>query len=431
MNRFHRSGGNTAPLLLFVLFVCFRSDFSSLAAPANLRLIVETDAGGDPDDEQSLVRLLLYANDLPIESIIANRATARDGENKNPERTGLGIVRRIIDAYDKVRKNLAANDPNYPTAERLRSITVPGYNTTDEGERAIIRIVDSENNSRPIWYMDWGTDHGGSTNNLDRALNRVLAERGPDGYAKFKSKINMIFEDRLLTNHTRMSPPWHFWVNTWQPPIKNLRWYHRFSAITSTAGGFNVREHILKSPFGDVYPTNTTHWQKEGDTMAFLYLVPTGLNDPTQPTWGSWAGRYGLRDDYPNLPYYWANQTDSWNGSTNRDNTLARWAAHLQNDFRARLEWASKSPEQANHPPRVVINGNNGPFQLACKTNETINLTATGSDDPDKRQQLKFEWIIYPETGTYRGDATLASTNQPSTQLRIPTDAAGKTIHVV
>jgi hypothetical protein len=50
-------------------------------ATNRLRLIIETDAGGDPDDEQSLVRFLLYANEWDIEGIIANRPEARDGEN--------------------------------------------------------------------------------------------------------------------------------------------------------------------------------------------------------------------------------------------------------------------------------------------------------------------------------------------------------------
>ena len=40
------------------------------AAPQRLRLIIETDAGGDSDDEQSLVRFLLYANEWDIEGII-------------------------------------------------------------------------------------------------------------------------------------------------------------------------------------------------------------------------------------------------------------------------------------------------------------------------------------------------------------------------
>lgn len=66
------------------------------AADERTRLIIETDAGGDPDDEQSLVRLLVYANEFEIEGIIANRPRARDGENQNPIRDGLGIVRAMI-----------------------------------------------------------------------------------------------------------------------------------------------------------------------------------------------------------------------------------------------------------------------------------------------------------------------------------------------
>src|SRR5687768_3441166 len=84
-----------------------------------LRVIVETDAGGDPDDEQSLVRFLLYVNEWDVEGIIANRAQAREGENRNTERTGLGIIRRMVRAYGECHTNLVQHDPHYPTAETL------------------------------------------------------------------------------------------------------------------------------------------------------------------------------------------------------------------------------------------------------------------------------------------------------------------------
>jgi len=111
-------------------------------------VLVETDAGGDPDDEQSLVRFLLYANEWDIEGIIANRPARRGPENRNPERTGLGIVRRLI---------------------------VP------------------------------------------------------------------------------------IWVNTFQPELEGKRWYHRFSALTSRAGGFDLMRDVLNDhgALGAKYPTNT------------------------------------------------------------------------------------------------------------------------------------------------------------------------------
>src|SRR6266496_1752180 len=96
-------------LLLFITGLHLVSIAAALlpaGTEERLRLIVETDAGGDPDDEQSLVRFLLYANEWDVEGIVANRPHAREGENKNPERTGLGIVRQLIDAYGQCHSNL-------------------------------------------------------------------------------------------------------------------------------------------------------------------------------------------------------------------------------------------------------------------------------------------------------------------------------------
>jgi len=152
-----------APLLT-ILF-CLPAGFCA-AEELRLRVIVETDAGGDPDDEQSLVRFLVYANEWDLAGIIANRPRARDGENKNPERTGLGIVRALVNAYGQCHANLVRHDP-----------------------------------------------------------------------------------------------------------------------------------------LGALYRTNTGLAQKEGDTMTFLYLVPTGMNDPNEPTWGSWAGRYGPHEEFPGKEY--------------------------------------------------------------------------------------------------------------------------------
>src|SRR5678815_5379685 len=107
-------------------------------SPERLRVMIETDAGGDPDDEQSLVRFLLYCNEWDVEGIIATRPTARDGENLNPVRTGLGIVRAMLDAYGQCHANLVRNDPRYPTREYLWRRTVSGYPGSEDGVRLII-----------------------------------------------------------------------------------------------------------------------------------------------------------------------------------------------------------------------------------------------------------------------------------------------------
>ena len=394
-----------------------------------LRILIETDAGGDPDDEQSLVRFLLYANEWDVEGIIANRAEARRGENKNTERTGLGIVRRMIDAYGAGYSKLVQHDPRYPKPELLRQRTVAGYNSTDEAVNLIIAAIDAPD-PRPVWYSDWGTDHGGATNNLRRALDKVLHERGLGGYATFKSKLRLSSANAFDAHTTEIQPPFSFWIDTWRPEMNRLRWYHRFSALTSKAGGFNIERDVRTGhgPLGALYPTNTTHWCKEGDTASFLYLVPNGLGDPAHPGWGSWAGRYGANETFPAKPYFWANQIDAWNGSTNRDNTLLRWAVHLQNDFAARLDWCVNDFARANHPPTPRLSGN---LVRSAKPGDHVVLDASQSSDPDGNA-LKFEWVQYSEAGTYRGTPIIiAGAADREASFTVPIAAAGHSIHVV
>lgn len=398
-----------------------------------LRLIIETDAGGDPDDEQSMVRFLLCANEWDVEGIICNRPHARDGENRNPERTGLGIVRRQLNAYGACYLNLVRHDRRYPTKEYLWQRTVAGYADTDAGVQLILAAVNSPD-PRPVWYADWGSDRGSAPVNMKRALDLVYRKQGPTAYAKFKDRLRLVSYDQYGDHTTKLAPPLKLWVNTFQPPLEKKRWYHRFSPLTAKAGGFDLRRDVLTShgPLGAMYPTNTTLPQKEGDTMTFLYLLPTGMNDPEQPTWGSWAGRYGLNPAFPGRPYYWANQADTWHGTTHRDNSLKRWAVDLQNDFRARLDWCVKPVAQANHPPAVVVNGQGGlaVLHLTAKPGEEVRFNAAGTTDPDG-QELSYEWSIYPEAGTYRGAVTIADATKPAAHLRVPADAGGKTIHVL
>lgn len=398
-----------------------------------LRLMIETDAGGDPDDEQSLVRFLLYANEWDVEGIIANRPVARKRENLNSQRTGLGIVRRLVNAYGKCFPNLVKHDHRYPRPEWLLRCTVAGDEDKDDGVKLILKAVDADD-PRPVWYLNWGTDHGSASSCLKRALDRMRKKRGHKGYAAFKNRLRLSSDDQFGAHTTRIAPPFKLWVDTFRPPLNRKRWYHRFSAITARAGGFNLRRDVLTGhgPLGALYPTNTTHPQKEGDTMTFLYLVPTGMNDPAHPTWGSWAGRYGPRPGFKHRSYFWANQADAWHGTTHRDNTLKRWATDLQNDFRARLDWCVKPVSEANHPPVAVVNGRDGKdiLHLRAKPGATLTLDATGSRDPDG-DQLTREWFVYPEAGTYSGAVTITGRRETKARLSVPRDAAGKTIHVI
>lgn len=400
-----------------------------------LRLIVETDAGGDPDDEQSLVRFLLYANEWDVEGIIANRPVTLRPENRNRRESGLEIVREFVDAYAAVYPRLAQHDDRFPKPTVLRERTVPGYDATDDGVQLVLAAVDRDD-PRPVWFLNWGTNQGSGVSSLKRALDKVLAERGRDGYARFKNRILLSSADKFGDHTTTIEPLWRLWVFPFFPDREGGRWYHRFGPLTAKAGGFDLERDMRTNhgPLGALYPTNTHLPQKEGDTYTFLYLVPTGMNDPLHPEWGSWAGRFGVREDWKpsNANYYWANQRDTWNGTTNRDNMLKRWAADLQNDFRARLDWCVKPYREANHPPLAVVDGDKSGHILDrdATAGSTVRASAAGSSDPDGND-LAYEWSVYPEAGTYSGSVGLANPSKPAVELRVPADAAGKTIHLL
>jgi len=402
-----------------------------------IRMIVETDAGGDPDDEQSLVRFLLYLNEWDVEGIIATRPQTR-ANNPNPNPDGITICRAFLAAYEEVFPTLSTHADGFPSPDYLRKRTVAGYNDIDHGVELIIRAVDSPD-PRPVWFSNWGTDDN-TVSSLKRALDKVLAERGPDGYAMFKNKIRLCSDDKFEQHSSTTTPRWKLWVYTKMPDMDGGRWYHRFAPLTATAGGFDIEADVRTDhgPLGSLYAVTagvSGEPQKEGDTPEFLYLIPTGMNDVTQPTWGSWAGRFGVRNDSSfahNANWYAPNLRDNLNGTINRDNTLSRWAVHIQNDFKARMDWCVSTYEAANHPPSPSLNGDGSAavMHLNVKAGTEIKLSAAGSTDPDG-DKLRFQWFCYLEAGSYGRNVEISDADSEQCEVSIPRDAVGRTIHVV
>jgi hypothetical protein len=409
--------------------------------PEKQRVLIETDLGGDADDQASLVRFLLYACEWDVEGIIADRNA--ETFNVDPVRNHLGLKARdgfellghYLKAYGDVRKNLVKHHPDYPTEEQLRRVSVPGHNDTDAGVRLILAAADRDD-PRPIWYGNWGSNSGAKSN-LRRALDRVQAERGAKEYEAFAAKFRVVTLDGTGASRQGHDDRIALHVETGYPTMDGGRWYHRFRPLTEKAGGFDVDRDVRKNhgALGALYTT-----PKEGDSWSFVYLIPNGLSDPTEPTWGGWAGRYGLRDDrFAGPNRYWANQRDTWTDpttsktTTNRDNTALRWAVALQNDFRSRLEWCvAERSRDANHPPVPHCQGDvsDRVLKVNATVGKPLTLDASGSTDPDG-DRLSNRWYVYPESGSYRGTAAVGEPTSVKAVLDVPTDAAGKTIHVI
>jgi hypothetical protein len=83
-------------------------------------IIVLTDTGGDTDDEQSMVRFLLYSDMLDVRAICITSRMGH-GQDIKPE-----IVYDQIEAYRSVYPNLLLHSDGYPGPDYLRSVVKYG-----------------------------------------------------------------------------------------------------------------------------------------------------------------------------------------------------------------------------------------------------------------------------------------------------------------
>ena len=93
------------------------------------RIINTTDLGADPDDEQSLVRLFVCANEFDIEGLVVSTSCWKKSQSDTK------MLDKIVDAYGKAFPNLRVHAEGYPTVEHLRSIYCVGARRLWHGRR--------------------------------------------------------------------------------------------------------------------------------------------------------------------------------------------------------------------------------------------------------------------------------------------------------
>lgn len=404
------------------------------------RVLVLTDIENEPDDAQSLVRFLTYSNQWDIEGLVATTSVHL------PDRVAPERIRRIVQAYGKVRGNLLLHEKGFPTEAHLSSVIrsgLPQYglkavgeNKDSPGSRLLIEAAD-KSDARPLWVLVWG-----GPNVLAQALWRVERDRSPEELARFVRKLRVYtisdqddsgpwIRSRFPGLFYIASPGVHaggaYHASTWSG-ISGDRFHGRFvgadfSIVDNPWLDRNVR---AKGPLGAEYPH--TEFIMEGDTPSFLYLVQNGLGSAEHPDWGSWGGRYELyqpRDRkwflQPETRPLWADAEDEVLGfdgqwHTSNKATIWRWRQAYQNDFAARMDWTVKSYKDANHPPVARLGH---PDRLTAKGGETIQLSAAGTTDPDG-DRLEYRWFHYPEPGGFT-----VSSARVGVPIEIVTDAAG------
>ena len=170
-------------------WIAFAILHTAVGAHEKPRVFVLTDIENEPDDAQSMVRFLTYANHFDIEGLVATTSIHQR------DQTAAWRIKEIVDAYGKVQANLLLHEPGYPTAAQLHSVIregLPEYgmNAVGEGKDStgselLIATVDRDD-PRPVWVPVWG-----GPNVLAQALWKVKATRSAEEVAKFVKKLRV------------------------------------------------------------------------------------------------------------------------------------------------------------------------------------------------------------------------------------------------
>jgi hypothetical protein len=332
---------------LLVLFALMTP--GALTAADRPRLAILTDIGGDPDDTQSLIRLLHYANEFEIEALLTSAAGV-PGELKESI-TRPDLVHKVIDGYESVLPNFRKHAQGWSEAKELRQRVVSGNphrgrdhigegHDTD-GSRLLIKLIDSGTPERPLNISIWG----GQTD-FAQTLYRVKKDRDGEGYKTFVGKFRVydIGDQDVIAAWMRTEFPGMYYILAQAPAGADKRESTYRGMYLTGDDSLTSRDWVDKNvrstgPLGALYPTQTHtnpnphRCLKEGDTPSWFFFLPLGGNDPKDPTKPGWGGQFRREADgwYGDIP-----KTDSFDRRT----TVSQWRPKFQEDFARRAAWA-------------------------------------------------------------------------------------------
>jgi hypothetical protein len=328
------------------------------------------------------------------------------------------------------------------------------------GSQLIVDILLDESDERPIWVQAWG-----GPNTIARAL-KTIEEKHPEKMATVAKKLRFFFiweQDKTYQEYikphwgkyniqTIISDQFVAFFYTWNRtmPPREKKFYEAEWMNSNILKNHGPLCSLYAAHDGRKKGYQAGDFRSEGDTPSFLYNITNGLRSMESPDWGGWAGRYvRIRANtwldpvaepgyqYPEGRWYtrsaWGRQRLRKNIPDDKEliaylKPIWRWTKALQNDFAARADWCVESYENANHPPKVILEH---AADLKVQPGAQVKLSARGTSDPD-RNTLSYRWWQYEEADTYGGTVAIENTDKQEASFTVPADAAkGQTIHII
>ncbi len=295
------------------------------------RVIVSTDIGGsDPDDFQSMVHYLMYANCFDTEGLISSPPGAGRKEH----------ILEVLDAYEKDFPKLRRHSQQFPEPDKLRAVVKQGaidpapkagYSEPTEGSRWIIeRAHAKEKDNRPLWILVWG-----SITDVAQALHddpSIKPHLRVYFVSSWNRRMDLAAYDYLVEKHPDL---WLIVAETTfrgmyvgglqEGDLGNREFIRRYVKEAGALGELLFRKKA------DI---------KMGDTPSVLYLMRGPAEEPTAEHWG---GSF-IRPD-PKRPF-WTDNPDPalQEGKYPGARTVNRWRQDYLRDWQQRLAWLQDTP---------------------------------------------------------------------------------------
>lgn len=309
---------------LLILGICLNFGITNEALAQKPKIIVSTDIGGsDPDDFQSMVHLLVYADQFEILGLISS--PPHDGRVEH--------IFEAIDAYEKDFPKLQRQSTAFPEPDYLRKISKQGAiepqsseipESLSEGAAFMISQIRA-NPDYPVYVLVWGsiTDVAEAVHH-DPSIKKNLRVYSIGSWNTEQDPKARAF---LFENHPDL---WWIENNT------TFRGMYMGGEQSGEYGNISFVEKNIK----DHGSLGKLFWEqkkdiKMGDTPSVLYFLQ---GNPENPESASWGGSFVKTGHGPN---YWTDNPDPSLVENNRPGakTVNKWRKEFLDNWAKRMKY--------------------------------------------------------------------------------------------
>lgn len=299
---------------------------------AKPRVFVSTDIGGsDPDDFQSMVHYLVYADRFDTEGLISSP----------PDKGRAEQILEAVAAYEKDYDNLRSWSADYPTPDALRAVVRQGAidpqpgdvpESLSDGAKLLVERALADD-PRPLYVLVWG-----SITDVAQAVHANPA---------IKAKIRVHFISSWNRHMDRKSRDYLF---NQHPDLWFIESDSTFRGMYMGGNqegewgnvAFPAQHVAGHGALGALFMAQKSDI-KMGDTPSVLYMLH---GDPNTPETEHWGGAF-IRPEPEARPTYWHDNPNPALQHKDKPgaNTVNKWRMDYLEDWKQRMDRAqAKKP---------------------------------------------------------------------------------------